>query len=821
MLNATLRQSEQLLLVVDALRGEALAAGKTEDLDFIADGVRRTQSLIDRGATFLGDDRGARLRELANGAHAISLPLVRRVEELLQQLQQRSSYNQEDIESQRLVLLVLTWIAAIVYAVIVLMSWFWSVQTMVRPIERLSDAAERAQLNHESFQFEESGPDEVRRLTRNISAFARTRAEFLATMSHELRTPLNGIINMNELMLETRLDAEQREYARAAKGAGEALLAIINDILDFSKIQAQKLVIEQAPFDVRAVVDAAAEILQAPARGKGLELHTVVDHTVPLQVVGDPTRLRQVLVNLLNNAVKFTERGHIVVTVASDAEDADRLRFAVTDTGVGIAPEVKVTLFRAFQQGDSSTTRKFGGTGLGLAISRDLATLMGGQIGVDSEVGRGSTFWFTIRAAGVAGEAPPAIPGRRVLLASARPQVQAGTKERLLAAGIAADRIHVCSLDEAQGVLPQADVANTWALLDLEDTGEAGVELLRGLRQAVPASCRLAVLDHRLARRAAALPAGVDRLFLASEVATLGEWLRGAVPTGADRGAADRDAVPLRGRVLVVDDNPINRRVASSILERAGCEVAIAEDGQQAVDHLRANAVDAVLMDCQMPILDGFAATRQIRQLERSGGLAAGQPQPLPIVALTAEVDAEVTRACREAGMDEVLAKPFRPSELTATVLGLLEHRHDEFILEDEPVKQRTILIVDDNAMNQRVVKAIVERAGFAIALADNGQQAIDYVAAHPCELVLMDCQMPVLDGWEATRLIREMATLGRLHHGCRSPLPILAVTANAMEGDREKCLAAGMDDYLTKPVKPKGVLEAIERHLTRRPVVS
>ena len=821
LLNSTVRWSSEILQIVLRIGTSALAADKADEIARIDADVRRVQELIDQGATCNGNDRKATLARLAADAYTTATSLVDRTRNLSEQMHRRSTYHEEDLEAQRVFLVILSWIAAVVYVIVVLMSWFWSVQTMVRPIERLSDAAERAQLDNESFVVEEGGPDEVRRLTRNISSFVRTRADFLATMSHELRTPLNGIINMNELMLGTRLDSEQRELVRSAKGAGEALLAIINDILDFSKIQAHKLELEQAPFALRELVDSAIDIVTPPAATKGLELAAIVDHRVPLTVLGDPTRLRQVLVNLLNNAVKFTAKGRITVRIAPD-ESGTLLNFGIEDTGVGIPPEVQSTLFRAFQQGDSSTTRKFGGTGLGLAICRELATLMGGEIGVTSTVGQGSRFWFTIRGHGDGkpdGQAlPQEVKDRSVVVLSARDAVGAAMRERFLALGLAPERVAVLA---TTALLPDGQLPD-WVVVDAHGWSEPLAELVEGLRTRVGALGRVAIVEQRLGPRSLPneLHAAIDRLSLATELTAVRQWLTSKAPTAAAANDAGKDEErQLRGRVLVADDNPVNRRIARTFLERAGCEVVTVEDGQEAIDHLLAHACDVVLMDCQMPRLHGLEATRRIRSLERAQGLAEGTPRHLPILALTAADDSKEKQACAEAGMDGFLSKPFARRDLLVAIERVLTPATADGEQPKSPSGAKgRILIVDDNSMNQRVVKAIVERAGFETVLVDNGQLAVDYVTNNACDLVLMDCQMPVLDGWEATRVLREMESLGRLQHCRRSPLPILAVTANAMEGDREKCLAAGMNDYLTKPVKQQRVLDAIAEHLKKSP---
>ncbi len=848
MASSSLTQADRLQELLDDIGETPLVADQRPALLRLADDIEQTRELIDQARDLRGEQRDSRLAALASEADRLGKSAVARIEDLQHRMRRRAGFLSADLNDQRRFLALLSLAAAVLYLGVVALCWLWTVHKIVAPIEGLSDAAERAARDDAEFELSQRGPDEVRLLTRNIGSFVdklqsakahteqqvkertaqlveanQAKAQFLATMSHELRTPLNGIINMNELILETPLDREQESFARTAKNAAEALLGLINDILDFSKIEARKLTLELVEVDLRQLTDGAVEILAGLADSKGLELHAVVAPSVPAKVQGDPTRLRQVLINFLNNALKFTAEGsvsiHVDVDSTDEANDGTTLRFEVRDTGIGIPPERRASLFTAFEQVDASTTRKYGGTGLGLAICKELSALMGGDIGVDSEVGRGSTFWFTARLGTVPQQAPPPAPADSVLVVSRRPLVRARLEAQLRFLGVPASRCQVVEHWQ-QGTEPQTGQA--LAIVDpyatLAEPFEA-VEQLRG----VPwiDGQRIAVLDHWLRHWPAEMgtpPTGIHPLAEPTGFEQLRAWLDGAPATAS---ASNRpvpstgtaDAAGTGRHILVAEDTTVNQQVVRTVLERAGHRVTITENGREALDAFAEQTFDLVLMDCQMPVMDGIEATRKIRALETDRAAASTLPRHVPILALTANAREEVVAECRAAGVDEFMTKPFRPADLLAAVERLLEPvPAAEPAAESAATDAPLILVADDSQINRTVASSVLRRAGYQVALVEDGQQAVEFIAETGAALVLMDCQMPVLDGLQATRLIRELEAAGPVGGHAGDRLPIVALTGNAQESDRQEALAAGMDDFVTKPFRPKGLLAVVER---------
>jgi signal transduction histidine kinase/DNA-binding response OmpR family regulator/HPt (histidine-containing phosphotransfer) domain-containing protein len=515
---------------------------------------------------------------------------------------------------------------------------------------------------------------------------SRAKSAFLATMSHEIRTPMNGVLGMAEMLLSTHLTETQRNYTKLVKRSGEHLLVIINDILDFSKIEAGKLTVEYINFNLWDLLEDIHTVYTPQADAKNIALHFDIANDIPVAICGDPNRLRQIMANLLGNAIKFTEQGRIMakVRVAGEDSQAVTLRFEVHDTGIGISRDARSRIFEAFSQADDSTTRKYGGTGLGLAISKQLVELMGGAIGVDNAKTQGSIFWFTVSFdkrrvdPDAPGDHQHTIEGLRVLIVDQQTSSRVGLERHL-----AAWQVETTSAASATEALERlADAARAGrpydaAILDMELDQASGL-LLASTIKADPATraTRLLVLSpERLAadpvqRREAGVAYQLIKPARAADLfACLATRPRGATAPAPqfvpNLPAVPRPAARTRARrVLLAEDNPVNVEVAKAMLESLGLDAKCARNGDEALQAVRAGEYDAVLMDCQMPVMDGFAATAAIRREERE----AGHARVLPIIAITANALQGDRESCLAAGMDDYLSKPFTQQQLAAVI---------------------------------------------------------------------------------------------------------------------------------------------------------
>ncbi|MES2018553.1 MAG: response regulator [Pseudomonadota bacterium] len=578
--------------------------------------------------------------------------------------------------------------------------------------------------------------EQLEKAKNAAEAASRAKSAFLATMSHEIRTPMNGVLGMTEMLLGTSLTESQRNFTKLVKRSGEHLLVIINDILDFSKIEAGKLSIEYINFNLWDLLDDINNIYTPQAHAKGLALDFDIANDIPIAICGDPNRLRQIMANLLGNAIKFTDRGQILARVLVTGEDGPTvgLRFEVHDTGIGVSRDARSRIFEAFSQADDSTTRKYGGTGLGLAISRQLVELMGGTIGVDNAPTEGSVFWFTISfdkrrvEADEPGTSLKPIEGLRVLIVDEKPDSRDELEQQLADWHVSAD-LASSPLDALARLSNAAAAGKPYdvAIIDMHLTRTSGLSLAAAIKgdPATSATRILLISDNRLAadpvqRREAGVayqlikPARAGDLFecimtrprgvRAPSSAAVPET---AVPSAKLAAAAPQALVPARARrVLLAEDNPVNVEVARAMLDSLGLVVQCARNGAEALQAVRAGAYDIVLMDCQMPVMDGFAATAEIRRHEQ----ASGRARSLPIIAITANALQGDREACLAAGMDDYLSKPFTQQQLGAVIgrwigVPIAASRHHDDEIPVLPLETREVIA--RSAINRHALENI------------------------------------------------------------------------------------------------------------------